>query len=81
MPAGEDKDSMLQHEYLLQDLARNNETSNELTIHNLMNITFGVRRNMLIQQVNVDGSLRHHPIADVIQRFPFIIHEKYVRRF
>lgn len=78
MPIGESAETILLHEKRLQDMAKDQKMPNPQTVSRLMSLTFGVRRNMLIEQMKVDGKLQNHAVTDIVDRFPFIIHEKYV---
>ncbi len=78
MPPGEDDESMLRHEKRLLELAEDQQRSNPVIVAHLMRLTFGVRRRMLIGKVGVDGRIEYNSVADVVNRFPFVLHEQYV---
>lgn len=78
MPAGEDAESMRRHEQRLLEMAQDQQRSNPLTVTHLMKLTFGVRRRMLFGQMGANSQMHYHSVADVINRFPFIIKDEYV---
>lgn len=59
-------------------MANGRQMSNPQIIAHLMYLTFGMRRNMLIEKVNIEGNLQYHAIIDIVNRFPFIVQEEYV---
>lgn len=78
MPPGEDEQSLLRHEKRLLEMSEDQQQSNPRIVSHLMELTFGIRRRMLIGKEGLNGRMEYNSVADITSRFPFIVHEQYV---